>query len=653
MEYRREIDGLRAVAVLPVILFHSGLNLFPGGFVGVDIFFVISGYLITSILLGDLEAGKFSILKFYERRARRILPALFALIVCAAPFAWLLMTPAQAREFWQSVMSIAVFGSNIFFWLQSGYFDGASELKPLLHTWSLAVEEQYYVLFPPLLALIWRWNRRAVAPLLAIAGFASLGLSAWAAQHYEGANFYLTPMRAWELVAGVLCACHLQGKKAASIRVTPLYQLFAGIGLALVLYAIFQFNDRMRFPGLSALVPVGGTTLIILFAWSGTWVARLLSLRAMVGIGLISYSAYLWHLPLFAFARLQSVTEPSTPVMLILAAASLVMGWLSWRFVELPFRVARNSFANTRKRVFLASGVGEAALIGVGALFVLVSPPTYMALAHPAVLKPLDTRAYEPQVAYSPCPGFTADSREAICRRLGNGPKNVVIWGDSHAVAMSSAAHAVPGYSIYIIGHWGCPPLIGVERTDSFGNSSNCNALGMTDVYGRYTLSLKPETVFLVSRWTLYAHGRYFHSRLQRDTYFLADIRQLPDGAASSEAVMTTAIGRTVDMLKQAGSRVYVVQQVPDLHDYSPRGLLLLNTVPQAPISSWHQSENRILAEGARHGATIIPTHDLFCAHGECRIRNGDQPLYIDDSHLNSYGAEPVFARLVSRLNGN
>ncbi|TNC50413.1 acyltransferase [Rubellimicrobium rubrum] len=362
MNYRREIDGLRAVAVVPVILFHAGFQVFQGGFVGVDIFFVISGYLITNILISELERGQFSIASFYERRARRILPALFVVMICCIPFAWLWMLPPQFKEFSQSLVAVVFFVSNILFWQQDGYFAESAELRPMLHTWSLAVEEQYYVLFPLLLMFLWRLGRKRVFWIVGLVALLSLLLSEWASTRYASANFYLAPTRAWELLAGSLCAFVTVGR---DIRANNWASL---IGLGLILFAILGFDGSMPYPGFHALVPVVGTMLIVLFAAQGTWVAWLLSLRPFVGIGLISYSAYLWHQPLFAFARLRSIGEPPQSLMLLLAVASVVLAFLSWRYVERPFRAGASSWLPQRRSVFAASALVGAAFVGFGAL---------------------------------------------------------------------------------------------------------------------------------------------------------------------------------------------------------------------------------------------------------------------------------------------
>ena len=368
MQYRQEIDGLRSLAVLPVILFHAGVTFFSGGYVGVDIFFVISGYLITRIILSELQLGQFSIANFYERRARRILPALYLVALTCIPFAWAWMTPAQLSDFFFSLAAVSTFSSNILFWIESGYFAPASELMPLLHTWSLAVEEQYYVLFPLLLIVAWRCGRRWLFYLLLVIGSGSLMLSQWGAIHHPSANFYLLPTRLWELLLGSLLAFH--STKPAPVpghrgHPSMLNQCLGAFGLGLILYAIFYFDDQTPFPSLYTLVPTLGTALILLFASGDTLVGKLLSRKLLVGIGLISYSAYLWHQPLFAFARIRSIEEPGPSLLSLLGLTSLALAFLSWRYVEQPFR-DRKKFS--RRKLFSIAGIATAAIITTGML---------------------------------------------------------------------------------------------------------------------------------------------------------------------------------------------------------------------------------------------------------------------------------------------
>jgi peptidoglycan/LPS O-acetylase OafA/YrhL len=349
MEYRREIDGLRALAVLPVIWFHAGISAFGGGFVGVDVFFVISGYLITSVLLAELEQGTLTLPGFYERRARRILPALFLVMLVCLPFAWYWLLPIDMKEFSQSLVAVPVFASNIYFWFKSGYFSTASEYRPLIHTWSLAVEEQYYVLFPMVLMLVWKRGQRWILCALGMVFLASMAAAQWAVDSAPDFAFYQLPTRIWELLMGVFAAFYLSQARTTHrhtlCRVTQ--DLGGWTGLALLVYAIFFFSKATPFPGLFALVPTGGALLVILFATKETTVGRLLGNRAFVGIGLVSYSAYLWHQPLFAFARLRSMDEFGQLEFLMLSVLTFVLAYFSWKYVETPFR--RTGFMTGRK----------------------------------------------------------------------------------------------------------------------------------------------------------------------------------------------------------------------------------------------------------------------------------------------------------------
>ena len=336
MVYRAEIDGLRALAVIPVICFHAGFQVFSGGYVGVDVFFVISGYLITTIIINEMAAGNFSLTRFYVRRAKRILPALFFVMLICMPLAALFFLPIAMKDFSQSLIAVSAFASNLLFWTESGYFEQTAELKPLLHTWSLAVEEQYYIIFPLLLMMLWSLGRLSIIVLLGMLFVASFAAAEWAAYNNPAAAFYLLPMRAWELLIGAFAAFYLQRN---DVPLPPLAkETGSSLGLALILIAVFAYDEATPFPGLYALLPTVGTALIILFAAPGTWVNRLLSLKLVVGLGLISYSAYLWHQPLFAFARYNHPFEPPMTVMLGLSLLTLPLAFLSWRYVETPFR---------------------------------------------------------------------------------------------------------------------------------------------------------------------------------------------------------------------------------------------------------------------------------------------------------------------------
>ncbi len=360
MEYRREIDGLRALAVVPVLLFHAGFKTLSGGFVGVDIFFVISGYLITSILLADLEQGRFSIGRFYERRARRILPALYLVMLVCLPFAYAWMMPDEFKNFGQSLSATALFSNNLLLSLTSGYWELASAFKPLLHTWSLGVEEQYYLLFPfVMLLILWFFGpfylqHSRKGKLFAVLGFfmiLSLMVSGQFIHKKPDLVFYILPTRAWEILSGALAAVFLF-KKSCPVHRVVVNQYASLGGLALICLSIFLFDARYPSPGYDTLIPVLGTLLVILFAGPRTQAARFLGSPFMVSTGLMSYSLYLWHQPLLSFARVYCVTPPTPLFCAALLLLSVPLAYLSWRFVETPFRDGRR--IKTKTFVILA-----------------------------------------------------------------------------------------------------------------------------------------------------------------------------------------------------------------------------------------------------------------------------------------------------------
>ncbi len=417
MNYRPDIDGLRSLAVLPVILFHAGVPAFQGGYVGVDIFFVISGFLITSILIKDIEAGSFSILQFYERRIRRIIPALFFVMLVTLPFAYALLLPNEMAAYGKSLIATPLFASNFLFWSERGYFGAAVDLKPLVHTWSLAVEEQFYIFFPPLLAFLLARSRKLTFGALSVIFIVSLVASWYVTRlHFETA-FYLPFTRIWELLVGSACAFYLHRGPALGRGAGA--TLAAG-GLALLLYAIFAFDNATVFPGLAAAVPVGGAAMLIVSGQRSNLVSRTLALRPLVGIGLISYPLYLWHQPVFAYLRHMGHED----VMALLLSLPLVFGlsFLTYRYVETPIRFNRGI---TRRTLFRATAWGSGAFVLIGALIVGTRGFELRYSAQDvAVIRQFEHAAIYSEEAYNAAQyrAFDASPR-----------RKVVIAGDSHA----------------------------------------------------------------------------------------------------------------------------------------------------------------------------------------------------------------------------
>ncbi len=359
MERRNDIDGLRAVAVLGVVLNHAGLSALPGGFVGVDIFFVISGFLISRIITDGVADGSFTLAHFWERRARRILPALIAVVAVSLVAGYLLLLPDDFENLAQSAVATMLFGNNVLLTLTSGYWDLASAFKPLLHTWSLGVEEQFYIAYPLAALLVLRWRPRWFGAMLVAGVAVSFALSVGLSARYPDASFYLIHTRAWELLLGALVANRTTQMQLPE-RVA---QVLAVTGLALIVAAMLLIDETAPYPGWRALLPCLGTALILLYGPAGGPAPRLLGWSPLVLVGLASYSIYLWHQPLFAFARAASLTPPGPWLMTALTLATLVVGYASWRWIEQPFRDARRW---TLRPFAAAAGIATALIVAAG-----------------------------------------------------------------------------------------------------------------------------------------------------------------------------------------------------------------------------------------------------------------------------------------------
>ena len=456
MKYRSEIDGLRAIAVLPVIFFHAGIDFLSGGYVGVDVFFVISGFLITTILLNEIESGSFSLINFYERRARRILPALFFVMLVSLPFAWMWLIPSDMKDFSQSLIAVSTFSSNILFWSESGYWGANNELKPMLHTWSLAVEEQYYIIFPIFLLLMWKMRKRWILSTVLVLALISLMASHWGAYNKPTANFFMLPTRLWELAVGALIAFYLLHKDKEIQTNSVINEALGLIGLLMIGYAVFFFSESTPFPSLYTLVPTVGAGLIILFASSATLVGRFLSNKVFVGIGLISYSIYLWHQPLLAFARHGSFYQPNKMTLFALAVLSIPLAYLSWRFIEKPFRT-KGVFE--RKTVFSLALLASIAFIAFGTAGIKTNGFEKRAVESHLTLEAIDRRwRINAGLDLSCTESFTLSDK---CNSSEN--PEVMIWGDSYAMHLVKGILASkPDAEIIQMTKYVCGPMFGI-----------------------------------------------------------------------------------------------------------------------------------------------------------------------------------------------
>ncbi len=652
LAYRRDIDGLRAIAVLAVVLFHFGVPGVTGGFVGVDVFFVISGFLITSIIWRERQTGRFSFIDFWARRARRILPALFVMMAATLAVGWFLLAPKDYEELGRSAHYQVIFTSNLLFSRQHGYFDVSSDIKPLLHTWSLAVEEQFYIVFPLLLTLLSsrlkHWRVALFAVLLA-----SFGMSVWAVSHEPQKAFFLLHLRAWELLAGAMLAVLPMREWRAS---PALAQGVSLISLALILIAVFGFDATTPFPGATALLPVLGVVGLI---WANgqqhTWVGRMLSSRVMVGIGLISYSWYLWHWPVFVYASYAAVDGLSPLELAGLMLLSLVLGYLSWRFVEAPFREKR-LFAG-RKAILAAAGTGILCL-GLTGVAIRTSDGVPSRLSEQA-LRFAQAKTWSPELMACMADKDTPDDR-LFCHF---GPKSAsvsaLVWGDSHATALIPALkEGAKRHDISLVeaSFAGCVPLDGLENIARCAHFNQRVEKAMTE----QTFS----DVVLAARWSLYLYGQ-----MSGDTeHALKDPTTGKYVRAIAEQRFADGLRERIRGLRAAGHRVWLVKEVPlqeIIVPYRLSRLAMMNrsvdgeglaltehTKRQAFIT---QLFNELAA--ADSGVAVLDPAPLLCgADGVCRVELNGRSLYTDDNHISDVGArhieaflEPLFRSLQSR----
>ncbi len=505
--YRPEIDGLRAIAVVAVILYHAKITIFnsqpfKGGFIGVDIFFVISGYLITSIIFKELIITKnFSFKNFYERRMRRILPALLTVMVVSIPFAWLFLLPTSFVDFSKSVLYSLGFNSNFYFWYSGGHYgDENSLLKPFLHTWSLSVEEQYYILFPITFLIIFKYFRKYLLKIIVVGFVISLLVAEWGSKNYSSFNFYILPSRGWELLVGSFLAyCEiLFGRNNNDKRFNL---LLTTLGLLLIFISIFFFKEGMQHPSIFTLLPVIGVSLIIWFSHKKDLITKLLSIKFLVGVGLISYSLYLWHYPIFAFVRISDLTDGNLIEYIFIVAILILLSLASYFFIERPSRNRKN------RTKFI--------LIGVIAAYSLISLLSVYVITKHGKINKLNIELNDIKNQYitdsqnNECKYSTQGKnflnekyfkREFLnCKKKFN--KFILILGDSHSINLFNSISNISKKNEFIVGIWqgGCRP--------TNKDNDNCHYMKLLDFIKDNNSEIKH---------ILFTHkGSYFLSTLE------------------------------------------------------------------------------------------------------------------------------------------
>lgn len=619
---------------MAVVGYHAFPDLDPGGFIGVDIFFVISGFLISSIILGRLGSGGFSFLDFYARRARRIFPALIAVLAVCFVAGWLLLLPREFRELGTHIAAAAAFVSNFLLWHETGYFDSAAEAKPLLHLWSLGIEEQFYLLWPLLLALAWRI--RKVLPLLTgTLALASFAYCYYATFESPTAAFYSPAARWWELMAGGLLAQLVMHRGTLGGGSATVASLAGG---ALLVVPLLLLNSSQPFPGTWALAPTTATVLL-LFAGPEALLNRLvLSNRLMVSVGLISYPLYLWHWPILSFARINNSAPLSAGTTVAILAVSVLLAWLTYRLVERPIRFGPRlrRLAPALFALLIVAGLaGISARLANGFAF----RPVLSQVRAPFVID-------DPAQNHLPCsdtasmPGILA--RACYSHVNPGAPHIVVLWGDSHALFWAPDFEAMArkdGFELYVLKLEGCPPIAGIRRSDIEYSQAVCGTLEPSRAVFDAILALRPEVAVLASRWSNFSHGWIRNGRLMQGNSFLTTS---PDGVATREtsrAALSERIPGTIDALKAHDVSVVVIRNPPVLKFEVTN---LRKSIADLEVTP---AENDALSRYTDDIFARIKDIDLFdpaktlCSE-VCRAVIDGRELYTDDNHLGLFGAQ-------------
>jgi peptidoglycan/LPS O-acetylase OafA/YrhL len=642
--YRPEIDGLRAISVAAVVLFHAHVPYLAGGFVGVDVFFVISGFLITQIILDETGAGTFSFARFYERRARRILPALFAMLaVCCA--AALILLPDDLKLFSQSVAAVVAFCSNLLFWWQQrGYFAPAAESLPLLHTWSLGIEEQFYLLFPAAIVLMRRLDRRVVVPFIAAVCVVSFVYSVWASHRDPAAGFYSPLSRAWELMLGALLAARIVAPPTGRW----MRETLCAIGLAAIAVAIHLPTFIARIPDAAVTISCLGAALLLYAteAHDGFF-TRALSVKPLTLLGQASYSLYLWHWPLIVFGTYYILDLDTLHVARpICALIAIPIAFLSWRFIEQPFRGRTGIWP--RRTIFLRAATAAAAFVVLGVLGYRLhglpqrfGAPVREVLAAGARLpEGCGTHVHRVRI------------HGGLVCRIGelSKPPGFVLWGDSHAAMYSAMLdglalrHKLGG----IVAPWGkCPPLLETVARDC--RRRNAAVL-------QFIEETHPSAVLLAARWGFHAEGQVDPRNNAPDDAAAAARR------AALEAKFADALAAVVGRLAAAHIAVYFVTDVGeasfDVTDTLAKARITGTAVDASLSRSQYMQDmagvtRAVVALENRGLLKTIDPQNILCDAQRCHFEKAGLPLYWNASHLGRLGAQtaaPAFEPLMTAL---
>lgn len=644
MIYRPEIDGLRAIAIVSVLLYHAGFTMFSGGYIGVDIFFVISGFLITSIILNEIDKGTFSIIAFYERRARRILPALFFMILCIIPLSLFFMIGEEQKDFGKSLIYVSLFISNILFAKQTDYFATNSDTIPLLHTWSLAIEEQYYLFFPLLLLLIWQINKSKIFFTIISIGIVSLficQLGGNFTKQYPFVNslelfnspssaFYMIFTRAWELMIGSAIAYLMFIKRFSSSNTLSIS------GLVMILLSILLFNKNTPFPSIYTLFPTIGTALIILYSSNNTYVTKILSIKFITAIGLISYSTYLWHQPIFAFFRLSNFGQTSTIEYIFLIVLTFLLAFFSWRYIEKPFR--DKTFLST-KLIFQQAFTFTVLIISIGFLNTTYSKYNLLASEDASVI----SLTIQPSPMREKCHTSGEDylAPNKACRYFYDNTTWAIL-GDSHGVEPAYALSEKlkdKKEGVLHLSFSGCPPSILNESKTKGCRSWTSEALN----YINSSQGIK--NVVLTYRHSVYLFGENSNSF----PILPEEPSEMYGASNNNEArkIYLENFTAILESLLKHNKKVYVLYPIPEIGKDIKTYLKFLNKhSPSISVEYYNQRNNFIISyldslEWNKNLIKIKPS-DTLCNQDRCFGILNNTAMYFDTNHLTVEGSRKI-----------
>lgn len=647
-KYRPDVDGLRAIAVLAVVIYHAFPSVLRGGFIGVDVFFVISGYLITTIIFESLDRGAFSFTEFYTRRINRIFPALLLVLAACFVIGWFALLDDELRQLGKHIAGGAGFVSNLVLWSEVGYFDNSVETKPLLHLWSLGVEEQFYIIWPLLLWMAWRVRFNVLALTIIVAAV-SFFLSMKGVKQDAIATFYSSHTRFWELLAGSLLAwLTLYRTRAIRNRIAHVLSI---LGLCLLLFGFFRINKGLSFPGKWALVPVLGAVLIIAAGPDAWFNRQVLSNRLAVWFGLISFPLYLWHWPLLSLARIVEGEVPSAAVRVAAVLLATLLAWLTYRLIELPLRARWQGNTKVIVLLGLAAGLGGTGYATYTQVHLPLRAHNQKLTTYQNSIKVTDraTECFEIPYAYKKSDGWFCGLGER------DAPIEYFAYGDSHALSLVPALeqfaheHKV---GMKFTGTSGCPSLLGVQslRGEARIEKYDCKALNERIFQDVQASGIKH--VILINRWTYYTSSPSRPSEynlIAKDLATSANVR-------SSTNDLVWAMGYTVSRYASIGVDVTFIEDNPQqLHepvDVLRRGRGIEREYLKLSVSREEHVRNQAFVNEAmrKTAATTINFDDVLCPGAICPLVEGNEFLYSDDDHLSITGALKVYPALAEGL---